>query len=186
MEQREKRNNLGSLLGVEKIPGADHIRNVLDGIELGGLYGAFGLALEVARQEGVLESYRVLNGTIAVALDGTWYFSSKEIHCDHCLTIEQKTRKGETHTLYYHDRGAATVVKPGKPEVVLPLIPEFIRNEDGKEKQDGERNAALKLTLWGDDRYCCHQICTELLEAGMSYLLTCKEESHPWIAEQVR
>jgi hypothetical protein len=80
--------------------------------------------------------------------------------------------------------------------VVLPLIPEFIRNEDGKEKQDGERNAAkrwikrhrerysaLKLTILGDNLYCCHPICMELLEAGMSFLLTYKEESHPWIAE---
>jgi hypothetical protein len=91
------------------------------------------------------------------------------------------------------------VVKPGKPEVVLPLIPEFIRNEDGREKQDcernvtkrwikrhGERYSALKLTIVGDDRYCCHSICLELVEAGMSFLLTCKEESHPWIAKQVR
>jgi hypothetical protein len=30
----------------------------------------------------------------------------------------------------------ATVVKPGKAAVVLPLIPGFIRNEEGKEKQD--------------------------------------------------
>jgi hypothetical protein len=50
------------------------------------------------------------------------------------------------------------------PVVVLPLIPEFIRNEDGKEKQDCEQNAAkrwierhkerytaLKLTILGDE-----------------------------------
>jgi hypothetical protein len=158
MEQREKRNKLRSLFGVEKIPGADQIRNVLDGIEPGGLYGAFDLALEAVREEGVL------NGTIPVVLDGTWYFSSEEIHCDHCLTMEKKKREGETHTLYYHDMVAATVVKPGKPVVVLPLIPEFIRNEDGKEKQDceqnaakrwikrqGERYATLKLTIMGDE-----------------------------------
>jgi hypothetical protein len=136
MEQREKRNNLRSLFGVEKIPGADQIRNVLDGIEPGGLYGAFDQALEVVREEGALESYRVLNGTIPVVLDGTWYFSSEEIHGDHCLRMEKKDREGKPWTLYYHDMAVATIVKPGKPVVVLPLIPEFIRNEDGKEKQD--------------------------------------------------
>jgi hypothetical protein len=65
---------------------------------------------------------------------------------------------------------AAAVVRPGE-QVVLPLIPEFIRNEDGK--QDGERNVAkrwiagnrerygpLQITLWGDDLYACHSICT--------------------------
>jgi hypothetical protein len=46
--------------------------------------------------------------------------------------MEKKNREGKTWTLYYHDMVAATVVKPGKPVVVLPLIPEFIRNEDGK------------------------------------------------------
>jgi hypothetical protein len=30
------------------------------------------------------------------------------------------------------------MVKHGKPVVVLPLLLEFIRNEDGTEKQDGE------------------------------------------------
>jgi hypothetical protein len=77
---------------------------------------------------------------IPVALDGTWYFSAREIHCEHCLRIEKKNREGERETLYYHDMVAATIVKPDKPVVVLPLVPEFIRNEDGKEKQDCERN----------------------------------------------
>jgi hypothetical protein len=49
-----------------------------------------------------------------------------------------------------------------------------------------ERYAALKPAILGDDRYCCNSICAELAEAGMSFLLTCKEESHPWIAEQTR
>jgi pyrimidine-specific ribonucleoside hydrolase len=34
------------------------------------------------REEGVVETYRVLNGTIPAALDGTWYFSSEATHCD--------------------------------------------------------------------------------------------------------
>jgi hypothetical protein len=92
---------------------------------------------------------------------------------------------------------AAAIVKPGSP-VVLPLIPEFIRNEDGTEKQDCERNAAkrwigghtgryapLKVTIQGDDLYACHPVCAEIVKAEMDFLLTCKDESHPWIAEQV-
>jgi hypothetical protein len=59
--------------------------------------------------------------------------------------------------------------------VVLPLAPEFIRNEDGAEKVDGERNAAkrwirknqgkygpLQVTLLGDDLYACHPICAAM------------------------
>jgi hypothetical protein len=199
MEEREKRNNLRTLFGIERTPGVDQIRNMVDDIEPEKLHAAFDEALSVERDSGILESYRVLNGTIPVALDGTWYFSSETIHCEHCLTIEKKNRKGGTQTLYYHDMAAAAIVKPGKPVVVLPLNPEFVRNEDGSEKQDCGRNAAkrwikthkeryspLNITILGDDLYCCHSICRQLLDAGMSFLLTCKDESHPWIAEQIK
>jgi hypothetical protein len=85
MGEREKRNNLRSLFGVENIPGTDQVRKILDDIEPKELFGAFDMALETAQTGGVLDDYRVLEGTIPVALDGTWYFSSKEIHCNHCL-----------------------------------------------------------------------------------------------------
>jgi hypothetical protein len=35
------------------------------------------------------------------------------------------------------------LVKPGST-VVLPLMPEYVRNEDGQEKQDCEQNAAKR------------------------------------------
>jgi hypothetical protein len=199
MEEREKRNNLRTLFGVENIPGTDQVRKILDGIEPKELSSAFDMALETARESGALESYRVLEGTIPVALDGTWYFSSKEIHCEHCLRKNIKKRDGTEDALYYHEAVCAAVVKPGKPVAALPLIPEFVRNEDGQNKQDCERNAAkrwikthkerysgLKLTVLGDDLYCCHPVCKEIREAGMNFLLACKDESHPWIAEQVK
>jgi hypothetical protein len=198
-EERERRNNLRTLFGAGNIPGTGQARKILGGIEPKGLFPAFDSALETARDKGVLDDCRVLEGTIPVALDGAWYFSSKEIHCGHCLTITTKKRDGTEDTLYYHEAVCAAIVKPGKPVVVLPLIPEFVRNEDGKEKQDCERNAAkrwikthkerysgLKLTILGDDLYSCHSVCKETVEAGMNFLLTCKDESHPWIAEQAR
>jgi hypothetical protein len=90
-------------------------------------------------------------------------------------------------------------VKPGKPVAVLPPMPEFIWNGDGKKKRDCGRNAdkrrikrykerysALKLAILGDDRYCCRPLRAELPETGMGFLLVCKEESHPWIAGQAR
>jgi hypothetical protein len=99
-------------------------------------------------------------------------------------------------TMYYHSIMAATLVKPGSG-VVLPLMPEFIRNEDGSEKQDCERNAAkrylkeqgdklkgLKPTFLGDDLYACHEICKAILDKKMSFIFTCKDASHPWVKEQ--
>jgi hypothetical protein len=95
MERKHKRSNLKTLFGMEQIPGVDHIRNIMDGIAPEGLPGAFDNALTVAQDQGVLEEYRLLNGTMPVALDGVWYFSSKEIHCDRCLRMEKKRRAGE-------------------------------------------------------------------------------------------
>jgi hypothetical protein len=133
-----------------------------------------------------------------IILEHHRYFSSEEIHCEGCLRMEQKKRKGETETVYYHDVVAAAGVRPGDP-VVVPLAPKFIRNEDGAEKQDGERNAAkrwirknqgkygpLQVTLLGDDLYACHPICAAIPEGGMCFLVTCRPESHPWIMEQVK
>jgi hypothetical protein len=78
-------------------------------------------------------------------------------------------------------------------------MPEMVRNEEGSEKQDCERNAVkrwlkgsgsglqwLKPTLLGDDLYACHSVCAEVLRRGYRFIFTCKEESHPWIGEQVR
>jgi hypothetical protein len=39
---------------------------------------------------------------------------------------------------------AATIKRLAGESVVLPLLPEFMRNEDGAEKQDCERNAAKR------------------------------------------
>jgi hypothetical protein len=202
MEAKRGRSNLQTLFGIAKIPKADQIRNVLDEIAPKELYEAFDEAHKIAQAENLYENYRVLNGTIPVALDGVHYFSSEQIHCEHCLTKEHKKKDKETgeetsYIQYYHTMLASCMVKPGG-KVVLPLIPEFIRNEDGKEKQDCERNAAkrwiashkeryspLNVTLLGDDLFCCHSICSAVVDAKMHFLFTCKEDSHPWIYEQV-
>jgi len=95
--------------------------------------------------------------------------------------------------LYYHDMAAAVMVKT-KEETVLPLNPEFIRNEDGKEKQDCERNAAkrwlasnaerykwLDPILLGDDLYADYPTCTAVLGKGLHFIFTCKPDSRKWL-----
>jgi hypothetical protein len=124
MERKHKRSNLKTLFGVEQIPGVDQIRNVVDGIAPEGLSGAFDHALTVEEEQGVLEEYWELNGTILVAMDGVWYFSSPENPCERCLRMEKKRRDGGTETTYYPDEVGAAVVRPAD-QVVLPLIPEW-------------------------------------------------------------
>jgi hypothetical protein len=71
-----------------------------------------------------------------LALDGTGYFSSKEIHCESCL--EQHHRNGTV--TYSHQRLGAALIHPDKREVI-PLMPESILKQDGTEKNDCERSA---------------------------------------------
>jgi hypothetical protein len=141
----------------------------------------------------ILDRWQVLGKYHLIALDGVWFYQSTNISCGHCL--HHKTSGGEE--LYYHDMVAAVVVK-AREETVLPLNPEFIRNEDGKEKQDCERNAAkrwlennadrykwLNPVLLGDGLYADYPTCTAVLEKGLHFLFTCKPDSHKWLYDSI-
>ncbi|MDR0998919.1 MAG: ISNCY family transposase, partial [Treponema sp.] len=149
--------------------------------------------MQTAQRYGALDRYQVLGNYHLVALDGVWFYQSGTVHCEHCL--HQKKADGET--LYYHDMVAAVVVKHGQ-ETVIPLIPEFIRNEDGQEKQDCERNAAkrwlesngesyrwLNPVFLGDDLYADYPTCEAIVEKGMHFLFTCKPDSHRWLYDSM-
>jgi hypothetical protein len=109
-----------------------------------------------------------------------------------------KDKKGKEHTEYYHAAVAGAVVKPGCNKV-LPVAPEIIRNSDGAKKQDCELKAGkrwlaahakeyawLKPTLLGDDLYANRPFCEAVGGEGLSFIFTCKDESHPWLVETVQ
>jgi len=195
MKRKWKRSNLETMMGVKEIPSNVQITTLLDGIDPDALSGVFNKNLQEVDKWGGLKDFRCLDGGVLIALDGVWYFSSGQIHCEHCL---HKTKDGVT--TYYHSALAGTIVRPGNT-TVLPVAPEMIRNtneaEDSK-KQDCERNAAkrwlskhadeytwLSPTLLGDDLFSNYPFCTEVLEKGYSFIFTCKEDSHPWLCETV-
>jgi len=199
MQEKQRRNNLESMFGVHEIPSDTQIRTLLDRIEPDSFGGVFNESLQEAETRGALAGYRVLDGGVLLALDGVWYHASENIHCKRCLhktTTDKKTK--EAVTTYYHTILAGTLVKPGET-VVLPVMGEPIRNEDGQEKQDCELKAAkrwvskhaeeyrwLKPTLLGDDLFSNYPMCKEILEKGLSFIFTCKEQTHPWLSETVQ
>jgi hypothetical protein len=198
MEDQEKRDNVRSLFAVQGIPSDNQIRNIADGIEPAALGGVFNGTLEAARQSGVIDEYRVLDGGVLLPLDGVWYFSSENIRCDHCLTKKAKDKDGEERTVYYHAAVAGALVKPGCNKV-LPVAPEIIRNSDGEKKQDCELKAGKRWLLahgeeyrWlnptglGDDLYSSRPFCEKVIEQGWDFIFTCKEESHKWLMETVK
>ena len=90
-----------------------------------------------------LQHFQIFDARYLITLDGSRFFSSELVNCEHCLTT---TKAGVTR--YHHDILQAAIVRPGKPEV-LPLAPEFIRNSDGRggkyHKQDCEINAGYRM-----------------------------------------
>jgi len=88
-------------------------------------------------------------------------------------------------------------VRPGSTSVI-PVMAEPIRNSDGQEKQDcelkagkrwlsarGEEYQWLGATLLGDDLYSNQPFCEMVIENKMSFIFTCKPDSHPWLTETV-
>ena len=71
-------------------------------------------------QAGVIDTYRSVQQTLLIALDGIEYFSSPAIHCPHCSTRTQ----ANGHVTYFHTALTPVLVKPGM-ERVIPLAPEL-------------------------------------------------------------
>ena len=193
LKQKWKRSNLETMMRVKEIPSNVQITTLLDGINPDALSGVFNENLQIMDRWDCLKDFRCLDGGVLLALDGVWYFSSEQIHCEHCL---YKTKDGVT--TYYHSALAGTIVQPGNTRIV-PLAPEMITNSDGAQKQDCERNAAkrwlskhadeyswLSPTLLGDDLFSNYPFCKEVMEKGYSFIFTCKEDSHPWLTETVK
>ena len=193
MEQAQGRNNGRTLFGVERLPSDNHIRTHLDAVDPQLLRPVFQQTSEFLIKEKVLEKFRSVGNTLLVALDGTGYFSSESIHCDQCSIAHHK----DGRTVYSHSVVLAGVGAP-KMGYVIPLQPEFIRPQDGVDKQDCEQRAArrwlaevaprysdLDVTLLGDAIYATQPVIQEVLDAEMGYLFTAKEDSQRYLFEEI-
>ncbi len=185
MQRSKGRNNAQSLFGVEQVPSDPQIRNLLDPVAPHQLGGVFWTIVQQLRLGGYLTAYQGGLTPWLCGLDGTQYFSSTKIHCDHCTV---RVLNGQPH--YAHSLVAPVLVAPGLNQVIA-LEPEFIMPQDGVEKQDCELRAAQRwlernrrhfapgsLTLLGDDLYCHHPFCALLRSYQCHFIFTCKPDSH--------
>jgi len=193
MEQTKGRSNAPSLFGVHKIPTNNHIRDLLAPVKPKEMFPIFETILETIEKKGKLQGFRGFGNNLLVALDGTEYFSSKQIHCPHCST--RKMKSGEIH--YFHSVVTPVLVSPHQSQVI-PLVPEFIVPQDGNDKQDCENTAAkrwllqhgakysaLNMTVLGDDLYYRQPLCQMLLVQSFNFILVCRPESHPTLYEHI-
>jgi hypothetical protein len=139
-DQERTEDNLHRVYGIGRVPCETSRREILDPVAPESLRPAFKQVFRQLQRGKALEEMVFVEGHDLFALDGTGYFSSKQIHCDSCL--EQHHRNG-TVTYSHHMLGAA-LIHPDK-RAVIPLMPEPIVKQDGTEKNDGERNAAKRF-----------------------------------------
>lgn len=103
MEKTIGKSNAHTIFGMRNIPTDNHIRKQLDPVSPDFLNPVFASVLNALDTQGHLTSYRSVNHTLLIALDGTQYFKSNTINCEQCNCKKHKNGK----TTYFH-----TVVTP--------------------------------------------------------------------------
>ena len=193
VRSRHGHDNAQTLFGLEELPTTNQIKNVLDQVCVSLLFPLFHRIYLGLLRRGYLEQYKVLDGQLLIGLDGSQYFSSKQICCEQCST--QNHRDGSV--TYSHSAVLPVLVAPGN-EHVISLAPEFIRPQDGAEKQDSETAASkrwlnryapdlagAKITLLGDDLYSRQPMVETCMDHQWNFIFVCLPSSHPELYEWV-
>lgn len=193
MADRLGRSNAQTLFGMREIPCDNQIRSMLDDAPTDHFDQVFSFILKDVDKNGGLDAMRCLDGRVLIPLDGSQHFRSKKLQCPHCSTRKHSDGKVD----YFHTFLGAFVVAPGR-RTALPLPPEFIRPQDGAEKQDCERNAVhrwlerhgpsyawLNPVYLGDDLHSKQPTCEDVLNVGGSFIFVCKPTDHKTLYEYV-
>ena len=146
----------------------------------------FSQCLAALEAGGGLAPFQHLGGHLLIALDGTEYFCSRKLSCPDCSFRARSNGKTE----HFHAMVSAVLVAPGHNRA-LPLEPEFIRPQDGAEKQDCEARATarwlaahgpsyahLRPVYLGDDLASRQPTCEAIRAIGGHFLLTAKPSTH--------
>jgi hypothetical protein len=170
--------NLQQLYGIGKICSDTQMREVLDRVPAGGLQTGFQSLYAVLKDCRIVEEYRYWKGKLIVSVDGVEHFSSKKVHCKHCLEKQHK----DGQITYSHQMLSAVLVHPHKREV-FPMRCEPIVNTDGCRKNDCERNAGKRLLeglrqSYGDEKFL---LVADALYANGPYIEQLQGDGHSFI-----
>src|SRR2546422_3409871 len=191
-DQERTEGNLQRVYGIERIPCDTAMREILDPVKPKYLRPLFKAIFRALQRGKALEEMVFVEGYYLLALDGTGYFSSQQIHCESCL--ERHHRNGTI--TYAHQMLGAALIHPDRREVI-PLMPEPIVKQDGTEKNDCEREAAKRfITKLRQDHPHLKFIITEdalssnaphietLHDYGCHYILGVKAGDHAYLFTQ--
>jgi hypothetical protein len=193
MERREQRNNLRSLFTVKDLPTDQGMRNIIDTVDTEVAFRPIFKELFSKLQRGKhLEQYQTLPGKYLLNVDGTQYFSSKEVSCKKCLT------RGTTkHSYNCHQVLQGAIVKAGLRQVI-PVMPEEIRAQDGDEKSDCETNAfkrfltkfrkdhdKLGIIINADALYATSSVITAIHNHKANYIFKIQSNNHKTLMDNI-
>jgi hypothetical protein len=137
-----ERQNLETIYGIKNIPSDTRMREIDDEIDPKKYITPLFKDIFRHLQRGkALEPMVFYKGCYLLNLDGTGFFSSKKLSAPYCL---EKVNKKTGQITYYLQQLGAAIVHPDFKEVI-PLCPEMIIKQDGKTKNDCERNAAKRF-----------------------------------------
>ena len=187
-------DHLHTIYGIERVPCATHMREILDPVSPKWLRPVFKSVFRQLQRGKAWEPLEFLDGPYVLALDGTAYFSSKTLHCAACL---QRVHRHGAIT-YAHQMLGAAIIHPDQ-RAVMPLMPEPIGHGDGMDKNDGERNATKRCVaklrqdhphlkfISTEDSLSSHAppIAT-LHDHDLRYILGVKEGAHAYVFQQVQ
>lgn len=192
-DRKEYAENLYNLFHIETVPSDTYLRERLDVADPKMLRGGFKALFSGVQRGKHLENFIGPEGSYLISVDGTGYFSSKEIHCDNCC---EKNHKDGSKT-YYHQMLVAALVHPDRKQVI-PFAPEPISKQDGNTKNDCERNAAkrllgdlrrehphLSITIIEDALYANAPHLELLKQLKMRYIIGVKPKDHTWLFDYI-
>jgi hypothetical protein len=192
-DKERTEDNLQRVYGIERVPCDTAMREILDPVEPESLRPLFKHVFGALQRGKALEEIVFVEGHYLLALDGTGYFSSQQIHCASCWETHHRN---DTVT-YRHQMLGPALIHPDRREVI-PLMPEPIIKQDGSEKNDCEREAAKRLIVkLRQDHPHLKLIVTEdglssnaphiqvLPDHNLHYIWSVQEGDHTQLFEQV-
>ena len=137
-----ERQNLRNIYGIQTVPSDSRMREIGDQIDPKKYIApAFKTIFQHLQRGKALEQMVFYQGNYLLCLDGSGFFSSKKCSSPFCM---EKVNSKTGEITYYLQILGASIVHPDFKEVI-PLCPEMIIKQDGKTKNDCERNAAVRF-----------------------------------------
>jgi len=189
------KNNLKVLYNIADIPSDTQMRDRLDGLPLRLVSDVMKSLIATIQRSKELEKWKFLNKYYLVSLDGTQFFSSKEVHCPCCCEKVYNRGTDKEYKNYHHQMVVGSIVHP-KMRQVLPIGFEPIVKSDGDKKNDCERNASkrwltnfrrdhpqLSTIIIGDGLSSNGPFIKNLEEHRCKYILVAKDDDHKSLME---